>query len=82
MSNLKLYEGQKHTIYEITKELGLAKDTLYRYARGKRNIENMPTQTILDIAYYEKIEVNTLFKEMKKYLSYKYYKNRGKKNGQ
>lgn len=82
MSNLKLYEGQKHTIYEIQKELGLAKDTLYRYARGKRNIKNMPTQTILDIAYYEKIEVNTLFKEMKKYLSNKYYKNEGKKNGQ
>jgi hypothetical protein len=68
MSNLKLYKEQKHTIYEIQKAIGVSKDTLYRYARGKRNIENMPTKMVIDIAYFEKVEVNTLFKAMKDYL--------------
>nr|DAF46609.1 MAG TPA: SOS-response transcriptional repressor [Siphoviridae sp. ctqwY3] len=68
MSNLKLYEKQKHTIYEIQKAIGVSKDTLYRYARGKRNVENMPTKMVIDIAYFEKIEVNTLFRAMKDYL--------------
>ena len=67
MEHIKLYEEQKHTIYEIQKAIGVGKDTLYRYARGTRNIEKMPTKMLLDIAYFEKIEVNKLYEEMKKY---------------
>ena len=29
--------------------------------------EKMPTKMLLDIAYFEKIEVNKLYEEMKKY---------------
>ena len=64
---LKLYEGQKHSIYEIQKEIGVAKDTLYRYARGTRNVEKMAPKMLIAIAYFEKIEVNKLYEEMKKY---------------
>ena len=67
MEHLKLYEEQKHTIYEIQKAIGVGKDTLYRYARGTRNVEKMPTKMLLDIAYFEKIEVNKLYEKMKKY---------------
>lgn len=64
----KLYEKQKHTIYEIQKELGISKDTLYRYIRKQRNIDNMPVKILLDIAYFEKIEPNKLYREIKLYL--------------
>lgn len=64
----KLYGKQKHTIYEIQKELGISKDTLYRYIRKQRNIDNMPVKILLDIAYFEKIEPNKLFREIKLYL--------------
>lgn len=67
MEHLKLYDEQKHTIYEIQKAIGVGKDTLYRYARGIRKVEKMPTKMLLDIAYFEKIEVNKLYEEMKKY---------------
>ena len=60
---IKLFEEQKHTLYEIQRAIGVPKNTLYRYARGKRNIENMPTKMVCDLAYYFKIEVNTLYKK-------------------
>ena len=77
MGHLKLYEEQKHSIYEIQKAIGVGKDTLYRYARGTRNVEKMPTKMLLDIAYFEKIEVNKLYEEMKKYKRNKEEKNNG-----
>ena len=64
---IKLYEGQKHTIYEIQKFCRCSINTLYHYARGTHKIENMPIKLILDIAYFENIEVNKLYEEMKKY---------------
>lgn len=64
---IKLYEGQKHTIYEIQQKLGCSINTLYHYARGTHKIDNMPIKMILDIAYFEHIEVNKLYEEMKKY---------------
>ena len=67
MEHLKLYEEQKHSIYEIQKAIGVGKDTLYRYARGTRNVEKMAPKMLLVIAYFEKIEVNKLYEEMKKY---------------
>lgn len=63
----KLYKDQKYTIYEIQEKIGLAKDTLYKYARGTYKIENMPVSLIIDIAYIEKVEVNWLYNEMLKY---------------
>ena len=63
----KLYKGQKHSTYEIQKAIGVSKDTLYKYIRNERNVENMPIKMLMDIAYFEKIEVNKLYEEMKKY---------------
>jgi hypothetical protein len=64
---LKLYEEQKHSIYEIQNEIGVAKDTLYRYARGTRDVVKMPIPMLLGIAYYEKIEPNKLYEAMIEY---------------
>lgn len=61
---VKLYEGQKHTLYELQKKLGLSNYTLYQYATGKYNVKNMKIKMILDIAYLEKIEPNNLLKLM------------------
>lgn len=63
----KLYSEQKHTIYEIQKAIGVSNRTLYRYAKGERQIKNMPIKTILDIANFEKTEPNKLFKAMLEY---------------
>lgn len=64
----KLYEEQKISLYKLQKLIGVGKNTLYRYALKERNIENMPTKTILDISYIVKIEPNKLFEKMKDYL--------------
>ena len=64
----KLYKEQKHSLYEIQKAIGVSKITLYNYANKKRKIENMPIKTILDIAYYEKINPNELIEKIKEYL--------------
>ena len=61
----KLYKGQKHSTYEIQKSIGVSKDTLYKYIRNERNVENMPIKMLMDIAYFEKTEVNELFKKLK-----------------
>ena len=61
----KLYKGQRHSTYEIQKAIGVSKDTLYKYIRNERNVENMPIKMLMDIAYFEKIEVNELFKKLK-----------------
>lgn len=61
----KLYKGQKHSTYEIQKAIGVSKDTLYKYIRNERNVENMPIKMLMDIAYFEKIEVNELFEKLK-----------------
>lgn len=64
---LKLYENQKNTIYKLQKELGLQPTTLYHYAKGRRNIDNIPAFWLIQISQIEGVEVNKLFKEMKKY---------------
>lgn len=61
----KLYKGQKHSTYEIQKAIGVSKDTLYKYIRNERNVENMPIKMLMDIAYFEKTEVNELFEKLK-----------------
>ena len=64
----KLYKEQKHSLYEIQKEIGVSKITLYNYANKKRKIENMPSKMILDIACFEGIEPNVLMNSIKEYL--------------
>ena len=64
----KLYKEQKHSLYEIQNRIGVSKITLYNYANKKRSIDNMPTKTLLDIAYYEEIDPNILIKRIKEYL--------------
>lgn len=64
---LKLYENQKNTIYKLQKELGLPATTLYHYAKGRRNIDNIPAFWLIQISQIEGVEVNKLFKEIKKY---------------
>ena len=64
----KLYKEQKHSLYEIQKQIGVSRITLYNYANKKRNIDKMPTKMLLDIAYYEEIEPHELIKRIKEYL--------------
>lgn len=64
---LKLFEEQTISLYKVQKDLGLSPVRLYKYARGQRRIENMPSKLIIDLAYYFKIEVNTLNKLMLDY---------------
>ena len=64
----KLYKEQKHSLYEIQKEIGVSKITLYNYANKKRKIENMPSKMILDIACFEGIEPNVLMNSIREYL--------------
>lgn len=59
----KLYEGQKHTLYELAKKIGLNVNSLYKYARGK-DVRKMKAENMLGIAYYEHIEPNKLLKMM------------------
>ena len=64
---VKLYKEQKNSIYKLQKLCGLGKDTLYKYARGYRKIENMPVNIILKISHYEKINPNELIEKMIEY---------------
>ena len=64
---IKLFKKQDVSLYKIQKDLKLSPVRLYKYASGKRRIENMPTKLMLDLAYYFKIEVNALNKMMIEY---------------
>lgn len=63
----KLYEEQKHSLYEIQKKLDLHIMRLYRYAEGIISIDKMPVNLINEIAIYEELEPNELYKKMKEY---------------
>lgn len=64
---IKLFEEQNVPLSRVQKDLGLGTYTLYRYAKGQRQVKNMPTKTLLDLAYYFGIEVKTLYEKMLKY---------------
>lgn len=64
---LKLFKEQKESLYKVQKEIGCGIYTLYRYAKGQRNIKNMPAKMVCDLANYFKIEVNDLYNKMLKY---------------
>jgi ACT domain-containing protein len=60
----KLFKNQKTSIYKVQKDLGLSANTLYKYSRGQIPIKNMPSQLLIDLAYYFKIEANKLYNDM------------------
>ena len=61
----QLFKGQKHTISDIHKTLGLGRDCLYKYIRKEHSIDNMPLGIALKIAQYEQITVEELYKKCK-----------------
>jgi hypothetical protein len=63
----KLYEEQKVSLYKIQKDLNLNIMRLYRYAEGVIPIDKMPTDLVLQLAYYFKIEPNELVRKMLDY---------------
>lgn len=63
----KLYEGQKHSLYYLQKELKLDIKRLYRYADGTNSIYNMPISLLSSIAQIEEISPSELFEKMKDY---------------
>lgn len=63
----KLYEGQKHSLYELQKELKLDKMRLYRYATGQFKIDKMPMSLLNGIAKIERMDPSDLFGKMKDY---------------
>ena len=71
----KLYEGQKHSIYELQKALKLDKMRLYRYVSGQFKIDKMPISLLNSIAKVERMDPNELFVKIKD------YQERRKKNG-
>lgn len=74
----KLYEEQKHSLYQIQKAIGVGHDTLYKYYRGENKIDTMPIKMVLDIAYFEGVEVNKLYKSMIAYETLKAIKTANK----
>ena len=64
---IKLFEGQKVSLYQVQKDLGYAIQTLYRYARNERKIENMPGKMLVELAKYFKMEPEKLYVEIQKY---------------
>lgn len=66
---LKLLEGQNVSLYKIQKDLKLGSKTLYRYANGERNIENMPLKLAMKISDYLGISLSEFYYGM---LEYKY----------
>lgn len=67
MEKLKLFEKQNVSLYQVQKELGYAIQTLYRYARNERKIENMPGKMLVELAKYFKMEPEKLYVEIQKY---------------
>lgn len=64
---VKLFEEQNVSIYQVQKELGLGIYTLYRYAKGQRKIENMPSKMLRSLSKYFGIDTDTLYTKMKEY---------------
>lgn len=67
MDKIKLYEGQKNTLYELQNKIGLSRTWLYEYAKGKHNIEKMPVGVFMKISEIERIEPIKLLKSMIRY---------------
>lgn len=63
---IKLYEGQKESIYKIQKESGLNKGTLYKYTKGTP-IEKMETKTLINVALYLNMRPGELYKKIQDY---------------
>ena len=64
----QLYKEQKHTTYEISKQVGKRPDYLYRYIRKEASIDKMGLKLAIDIARFEGITVEHLYKKIKENL--------------
>lgn len=64
MNKTKLFESQKHSLYELQKKIGLSRGLLYDYANGRYNVEKMSINIVLKIAQIEGVEPNRLYKMM------------------
>lgn len=65
---IKIYEEQSMNLNELQKELGLAHYTLYKYAKGKSNIESMGVGTFLEMCKLLKEDPFVLYEKIKEYL--------------
>ena len=63
----KLYEEQKHSLYQIQKALNLHIMRLYRYAEGVVSVDKMPIDLLFNLAKFEGLDPDILFKKMKDY---------------
>ena len=61
----QLYDEQKHTTYEISKQIGKRPDYLYRYVNKQANIDNTSLKIAVKIANYEQITVEEFYKKCK-----------------
>lgn len=64
---MKLYEGQKVSLYQIQKDLGLGIQTLYKYARCEKPIEAMSLGLAKKVADYLGISLDYFYKVVKDY---------------
>ena len=64
----KLFKNQKETLYKISKETGIPIATLYRYAEKRTDVNKMPMDLVIKLAYYFHIEVNMFYYNIQKYL--------------
>lgn len=64
----KLYAEQKHTIYEIGKNLNIKLSLLYWYCGNKKAIENIKLSMLEKIAVFEGIDPIELKRRMLEYV--------------
>ena len=64
---IKLFEEQNISTYQLQKELGLGKYTLYRYANGERSVKNMPAKTLYKLSKCLNINIDMLYSKMCEY---------------
>lgn len=64
---LKLYEEQKKSLYQMQKDLDFSIVTLYRYAKNQRDVKNMPSEILIKLSNYLKINPKELYEKMVKY---------------
>ena len=68
---IKLFEGQKASLYKVQKDLGLGKFTLYRYANGTRKIQNMDIILANKLAKYFGMSLDDFYKAALEYVAKK-----------
>jgi hypothetical protein len=65
----KLYNDQKGTVYQISKDTGIPVSNLYEYCAGRKDINNMPIRVLKLIAKQQGLTVDKLNKKMEQYVA-------------